>query len=138
MMLLLGLLPLLIINASLLALAISLCRLRRVTASTQFGRILETVNSVILPPLAVFTHTDDWGQLERWSLLSLLSDCKYAVWADAILRPDNYFHNCLEMPCLAVVSHGNVTTPACVLACAHLFYLHDCDDAVRTDSGDVD
>ena len=24
-------------------------------------------------------------------LLSLLSDCKYAVWTDAILRPDNYF-----------------------------------------------
>ena len=71
-------------------------------------------------------------------LLSLLSDCKYAVWTDAILRPDNYFHNRLEMPCLAVVSHGNVTTPACVLACAHNFYLHDCGDAVRTDSGDVD
>ena len=35
------------------------------------------------------------------------------------------------MPCLAVVSHGNVTTPACVLACAHLFYLHDCDLSVR-------
>ena len=72
-----------------------------------------------MPPLAVFTHTDDWGQLERWSLLSLLSDCKYAVWTDAILRPDNYFQSCLEMPCLAVVSHGNVTTPACVLAFEH-------------------
>ena len=44
MMLLLGLLPLLIINASLLALAISLCRLRRVTASTQFGRTPETLD----------------------------------------------------------------------------------------------
>jgi len=43
MMLLLGLLPQ-IINASLLALAISLCRLRRVTASTQFGRTPETLD----------------------------------------------------------------------------------------------
>jgi len=42
MMLLLGLLPLLIINASLLA--ISLCRLHRVTASTQFGRTPETLD----------------------------------------------------------------------------------------------
>ena len=41
MMLLLGLLPQ-IINASLLA--ISLCRLRRVTASTQFGRTPETLD----------------------------------------------------------------------------------------------
>jgi len=41
MMLLLGLLPP-IINASLLA--ISLCRLRRVTASTQFGRTPETLD----------------------------------------------------------------------------------------------
>ena len=47
MMLLLGLLPLLIINASLLALAISLCRLHRVTASTQFGRT--PVGSVKMP-----------------------------------------------------------------------------------------
>ena len=33
-----------IINARLLVLAISLCRLRRVTASTQFGRTPETLD----------------------------------------------------------------------------------------------